>query len=272
MGGDPRQWTSLGRLCWHLAELEEEGHIQVKGRLLPGPAHPEMVKAAALPENYMPKQKPMHAEVDLFLLDKAVLPNGQDINELAAAVKARGRGKKGQIAHTWAANARHMVPMLNWLMLADTAGLQIGPDCDGLLNFCDEEDSSEMASADQAVSELVQGAAEGTNGLLASRGNADQGRSEDVDEGQQEAAKGQGAAAQGADSTKATPMTVQQMLDSVALPDDSPLAIAPRSLHTVPKQFQLQGLHWMLARERQGDALGRYSSFFGLSILVPHSG
>ena len=259
VGGDPKQWTSLGRLCWHLAELEEEGHIQVKGRLLPGPAHPEMVKAAALPESHK-AQNPMHAEVDLFLLDKAVLANGQDINELTEVVKARSRGKKGQIAHTWAASARHMAPVLNWLMLADIAGLQIGPDCDGLLNFCDEEDSSNIIPADQAASALMQGAAEGSNGLLASEGKADHGPSGDLDNEQEEAAKGQAAPTQGPVSTKAAPMTVQQMLDSVALPDDSPSAIAPSSLRTVPKHFQLQGLHWMLARERQGDALGRYQS------------
>ena len=57
----------------------------------------------------------------------------------------------------------------------------------------------------------------------------------------------------------ATParVTVQQILDSVALPDEARPAVAPSALRTIPKHFQLQGLQWMLAREQLGDALGR---------------
>ena len=257
VGGDPEHNSSLGKLCFHLAELQADGHIQLTARLLPGPAHPEMVKAAALPDSHKIKTL-MHAEVDIHLLEKAVLVDGQDINELKHVVKARSRGQQGQITHTWSANARHMASLLNWLMLADTAGLQIGPDCDGLLNFCDEPDSNSIAPADKVASELAQDAAEGTNGLLTVEGSSDEADvlpESSSANGHQKAGRGQAAAAEG--GRKAAPVTVQQMLDSVALPDDSPAAIAPRALRTLPKHFQLQGLHWMLARERQGDALGR---------------
>ena len=249
VGGDPANHTSLGKLCSHLAELAEADHIRLTARLVPGPAHPEMIKAAALPDSHK-IQKPLHAEVDILLTEKAVLTNGRDIDELAEVKKAKGRGKKDNTAQSWAKNARDIAPVLNWLMLADTAGLQIGPDCDGLLNFCDQADSGIAASA-----ALKQDGAEGSEGTQADK--AEQGPSEGTANGQQQASEGQPGHASGGKIRKAAPMTVQQMLDSVALPDDAAVAVAPRCLRTVPKQFQLQGLHWMLARERQGDALGR---------------
>ena len=64
---------------------------------------------------------------------------------------------------------------------------------------------------------------------------------------------------------------VHNMLDSVALPPDAQSASPPKKLKTHAKVFQLQGLHWMLERERKGDALGRYaqgaSSF---AVYQPH--
>ena len=247
-GGDPEHHSSLGKLCSHLAELAEDDLIQLQAKLVSGPAHPEMIKAAALPDSHK-IQKPLHAEVDILLLKKAVL------TKLAEGKKgkrrgASGRSKKDSTAQSWSANARDIAPVLNWLMLADSAGLQIGPDCDGLLNFCDEEHN--------AVTAVKQNAAEGFNGSEGPEaGQAEQGPSDGAADGQQDPAEGQLAAVTGASTEETAPMTVQQMLDSVALPDDAPLAVAPRCLHTVPKPFQLQGLHWMLARERQGDALGR---------------
>ena len=73
------------------------------------------------------------------------------------------------------------------------------------------------------------------------------------------------------DSSEAEQASVQQMLNSVALPDESQAALAPVELRTIPKHFQLQGLHWMLSREQQGDALGRYAllcHFMVLSLRV----
>lgn len=250
-GGDPEHHSSLGKLCSHLAELAEDDHIQLQARLVSGPAHPEMIKAAALPDS--PNiQKPLHAEVDILLTQEAVLTRGQGIDELAEGSKgkrkgASGRGKKDYTAQSWAANARDIAPVLNWLMLADSAGLQIGPDCDGLLNFCDEGHTAAPATQ--------QNTAEGSQGPEA--GKAEQGPSDGTVDGQEDTAEGQLGATAGAGTEERAPMTVQQMLDSVALPDDAPVAVAPRCLRTAPKQFQLQGLHWMLARERQGDALGR---------------
>ncbi len=246
VGGNPGGNSALGRLCYHLAELQAAGHIDVKAKLLPGPAHPETVKAADLPESLALK-KPMHAVVDVFLLEKAVLANGQDLSQLVEH-KARGRGKQGKPSHTWQANARHIAPVLNWMLLTDTVGLQIGPDSDGLLNFCDTSSSmGSTVSTAQAKSELLQDASEGTSGLLAAADPA-----EDTSQG-----TSQSGAQPSTAVAAAAPVTVQQMLDSVALPDAAPTAVAPGALRTVPKQFQLQGLHWMLARERQGDALGR---------------
>ena len=254
VGGDPEHHSSLGKLCTHLAELAEDDHIQLQARLVSGPAHPEMIKAAALPDSHK-IQKPLHAEVDILLTEKAVLANGQGIDELAEGKKgkrqgASGRGKKDNTAQSWAANARDMAPVLNWLMLADSAGLQIGPDCDGLLNFCDERHSAAAA--------VKQDAAEGPDGSEGPEaGKAEQRTPDGAADGQQDTPEGQLGAVSGASTEETAPMTVQQMLDSVALPDDAPVALAPRCLRTVPKQFQLQGLHWMLARECHGDALGR---------------
>ena len=254
VGGDPEHHSSLGKLCSHLAELAKDDHIQLQARLVLGPAHPAMIKAAALPDSHK-IQKPLHAEVDILLREKAVLTNGQGIDELAEGKKgkwkgASGRGKKDYTAQSWAANARDMAPVINWLMLADSAGLQIGPDCDGLLNFCDEGHS-----AAAAVKQDADEGSSGSEGLEA--GKAEQGPSDGAADGQKDTAEGQLGATIGGGPEETASMTVQQMLDSVALPDAAPVAVAPRCLRTVPKQFQLQGLQWMLARERQGDALGR---------------
>lgn len=245
--------TSLGRLCYHLAELAEVVHIQLVARLFPGPAHPELIKAAAQPDSH--KMPRLHAEVDIALMEEAVLIGGEGLQELTEGKKkgksrgSTGRGKRNNSAHSWTSTARHMAPVLNWLILADS-GLEIGPDCDGLLNFCDEDPSSSKVHN--------QPAAEGCsdpNGPEA--GRAQQGLSNGIADGQQGTVDGELDAVAGVSSAERAPMTVQQMLDSVALPDNAPAAVAPKCLRTVPKQFQLQGLHWMLARERQGDALGR---------------
>lgn len=242
VGGDRSRQTSLGRLCYHLAELAEVVHIQLAARLVPGPAHPELIKAAAQPEGHkMPK---LHAEVDILLMEEAVLIGGEGLQELTEG-KKKGRksrggtsgGKRDNTAHSWTATARHMAPVLNWLMLADS-GLQVGPDCDGLLNFCDEEPSSSSSRV------LDGSAAEGSrdsNGPEAAR--AQQGLSDGIADGQQGTADGQLGTADGQQGTadgqlgttegqldagpgvssvERAPMTVQQMLDSVALPDELP--------------------------------------------------
>ena len=242
VGRIPAASSALGQLLYHLAELRDEGHIELKAKLAPGAAHPELVRAADFPE--LPVlNKPMHAIVDVFLLEKAILADGQDASQLKDKRHSRGGKAHSKVPNTWHANARHMAPVLNWMLLTASEGLQIGPDSDGLLNFCDSTASVGSAvSQPQAEAELLQDASEGANGLLAVADHAaedSQGPSH---------AQGQSAAA---------PVTIQHMLDSVALPDDAPRAVAPSALRNVPKQFQLQGLYWMLARERQGDALGR---------------
>ncbi len=236
----PAASSVLGQLLYHLVELRDEGHIELKAKLAPGPAHPELIKAADFPEP--PKlSKPMHAVVDVFLMEKAILANGQDASQLKDKQHSRGARLHSKVSNTWHANARHMASVLNWMLLTASEGLQIGPDSDGLLNFCDST-ASVSSTVSQPQAELLQDASEGTNGLLAVADHA--------------AEDSQGPShLQG--PSGAAPVTVQQMLDSVALPDDAPRAVAPSTLRTVPKQFQLQGLYWMLARERQGDALGR---------------
>lgn len=270
VGGDRSMQTSLGRLCHHLAELAEVVHIQLAARLVPGPAHPELIKAAAQPQSH--KMPRLHAEVDIQLMEEAVLIGGEGLQELTEGKKKgrRSRGgtsggnKRDNTAHSWTATARHMAPVLNWLMLADS-GLQIGPDCDGLLNFCDEEPSGSSKVGHGSAAEGFRESS-GSEAGRAQRGPSDgtaDGQLGTADgqlgtaDGQMGTADGQLDAGPGVSSAGRAPMTVQQMLDSVALPDDAPTAVAPKCLRTVPKQFQLQGLHWMLARERQGDALGR---------------
>lgn len=244
VGRVPAANSALGQLLYHLVELQGEGHIEVKAKLAPGPAHPELVKAADFPEPPV-LNKPMHAVVDVFLLEKAILADGQDASQLKDKRHSRGGKVHSKVPNTWHANARHMAPVLNWMLLTASEGLQIGPDSDGLLNFCDSTASLTSAASQpqpQPQAELLQDASEGTSGLLAAADHAAEDSQGPSD------AQGQSGAA---------PVTVQQMLDSVALSDDAPRAVAPSALRTVPKQFQLQGLYWMLARERQGDALGR---------------
>ena len=50
---------------------------------------------------------------------------------------------------------------------------------------------------------------------------------------------------------------VSRVLAAVAPDAAAPLAAAPPGLRSVAKQYQLQGLAWMLGRERRGDAVGR---------------
>lgn len=248
VGRIPSASSALGQLLYHLAELQYEGHTELKAKLAPGPAHPELIKAADFPEPPV-LNKPMHAVVDVFLLEKAILADEQDASQLKDKKHSRGGRLHSKVSNTWHANARHMAPVLNWMLLTASEGLQIGPDSDGLLNFCDSTATVSSAVSQpqpqaepRAEAELLQDASEGTNGLLAVAEHA--------------AEESQGPShAQG--QSGAAPVTVQQMLGSVALPDDAPRAVAPGALRTVPKQFQLQGLYWMLARERQGDALGR---------------
>eukprot|EP00887_Chlorella_sp_A99_P005493 scaffold1.g5493.t1 len=50
---------------------------------------------------------------------------------------------------------------------------------------------------------------------------------------------------------------LERLLGATSLPGAAPAAVAPPGLVAHPKHYQLQGLQWMLDRERQGDALGR---------------
>ena len=248
--------SALGQLLYHLAELQGEDHIQVKAKVVPGSPHPEAVKAAGYTKARQAKPSPeagMHAVVDIFLLEKGVLCDGQDVSQMTKKKQGRGKtiGGEGRVSDTWQANSRHIAPVLNWLLL--TEGIQIGPDCDGLLNFCDTTTSlSTSETPRQAESAPMAGDSEGASSGLPATASA----------------AGEPGGVTPSPGPSSAPVTVQQMLDSVALPDDAPTAMAPSALQTVPKQFQLQGLHWMLARERQGDALGRS----GLnSLTCPHS-
>ena len=243
--------TAITRLCYHLAELQEGGHIELKAKLAQGPAHPEFIKLAEADacgeagSNNGRARKPMHAVVDIFLTEKAVVAGGEDPADVGVPIKNRGKGKKSTLLNTWQVHSRHIAPILNWLLLTDPEGLQIGPDSDGLVNFCDQAESSRTTPAAQAEEELRQEAAEGSNALLATA---------DATAGPSKGAESKRSPSEG--SSHET-VTVQQMLDSVALPDDAATAVAPGALRSIPKQFQLQGLQWMLDRERQGDALGR---------------
>lgn len=59
-------------------------------------------------------------------------------------------------------------------------------------------------------------------------------------------------------------MDVQKLLASLQLPQGMPQAPLPAGITTAAKPFQLQGLQWLLQRERKKDALGR-----GLLALHP---
>ena len=251
--------TAITRVCYHLAELQQGGHIELKAKLAQGPAHPEFIKLAETDacgeagSNNGRAKKPMHAVVD-FLTEKAVVAGGEDPADVGVPIKSRGRGKKSCHLNTWEVNSRHIAPVLNWLLLTDPEGIQIGPDSDGLVNFCDQAESIKFISAAQAEEELQQEAAEGSNVLLTTAAAAADVPSASAAAGPSKAPKSKRSPSEGSSHEA---VTVQQMLDSVALPDDAATAVAPGALRSIPKQFQLQGLQWMLDRERQGDALGR---------------
>ncbi len=50
---------------------------------------------------------------------------------------------------------------------------------------------------------------------------------------------------------------LDSLLRAAQLPPSYLAAAIPEGVQSVPKLFQLQGLNWMLRREREGEALGR---------------
>lgn len=72
----------------------------------------------------------------------------------------------------WVAPDQSMCAVLNWLLLTDPASIAVGPDSDGLLNFCDNSSSksgdvisSPMEAASAAARSFVSGQLQSLIGL-----------------------------------------------------------------------------------------------------------
>lgn len=154
-------------------------------------------------------------------------------------------------------------------------GLWVGPDSDGLLNFCDEQRPKlTPPSAPHGVGLVADGAAAGPSGKAGDDG-AGAGPSTAAAAGAltttaSAACGSSGASGSGqtAAATACTPLQavtqipsgmrdVPSLLASVTQVEAMAEAPAPADIRSTPKHYQLQGLQWMLGRERDGDAVGR---------------
>lgn len=160
---------------------------------------------------------PTHVKVEVRLTAKAL--------GLLYQGDADGTTKKGQAAGPilgfWRTNSNAMGILLSTL-LCHGQGLTLGPDSDGMLNYCDAQEE-ELAEVD-ALSWQELRAQFNVSKLLAA-----------VSPGKRQAGGKQ----------------------SISAPK-------PVGLRTVPKNYQLSGLKWMLDREKKGDALQR-----GHALLHP---
>ncbi|KAK9915395.1 hypothetical protein WJX75_008587 [Coccomyxa subellipsoidea] len=116
--------------------------------------------------------------------------------------------------------------------------LTLGPDSDGLLNFCDPVDSQ---TPEQTDMEADKPQAQDKGKQRAEEPLEEPEDSSEVEEVQRP--KWQ--------------TDIEKLLTSGMLPKDADLDPVPAQLQSHPKRFQLQGLRWMVTRERNGDAVGR---------------
>ena len=171
-------------------------------------AGPSSSKPAPPPQ---PPQ-PTHVRVEIELTESVAYSDlwwkgetGGLGEEDQVAKGKRKRSMKAQVGSKWAGAMGRVVAAL----LAHGRDLRLGPDCDGLLNFCDT--SAEEWAAVSA---------------------------EDAPQRRRE-------------------FDIDRLLSSVSLPPAAASAAPPAGLSAHPKHYQLQGLRWMLDRERRGDAAGR---------------
>lgn len=129
--------------------------------------------------------EPQSAVVQVHLLEPAV-PSLEFALSEAAEPWQHGNASSRRKAMTafskqkWVAPDQSMCAVLNWLLLTDPTSIAVGPDSDGLLNFCDSTSSSsslvtsgpssgsEAASeaASEAVAKAVGSSAAGELSLL----------------------------------------------------------------------------------------------------------
>lgn len=103
--------------------------------------------------------------VQVLLLESAV-PTLEFASQVAQ--KGKGKRKRGDPNQKWIIHDAEMDFMFNWLLMTNETSLAIGPDSDGLLNFCDSSSSSAATgSAADATGSAKSAAASGTVLLLA---------------------------------------------------------------------------------------------------------
>ena len=96
-----------------------------------------------------------------FALSEAAepLPNGRHRN-----TSSKRKAKAAFSKQKWMAQDQSMCAVLNWLLLTDPTGIAIGPDSDGLLNFCDNGNG--MSGPTEAAVEAAESSAVGELSLL----------------------------------------------------------------------------------------------------------
>ena len=146
------------------------------------------------------------------------------------------------------------------VLLEHGSGLRIGPDCDGLLNFCDwDELAAAMAAGGGGGDGGAAGAAGPSAGALAAAVAAAAAAAGPSGSRAPKAAAAPAAPPPGAAAPWPRPprplprlaapppaaFRVDALLSAGQLPDSFPHARIPSGVLTHPKAFQLQGLEWM---------------------------
>lgn len=149
------------------------------------------------------------------------------------------------------------------LLLAKGQGLWVGPDCDGLLNHVhDPSETFGRRRPGPTRGSSPPGVEAGPSGLGGYCAGTGAGPSTSAQQGGGAGAAGSAEAWAAGDpddplGQEPASLDLSELLAAVEAPDTLPAAVAPNGVRAHPKHFQLQGLEWMLRRERDGDALGR---------------
>ncbi|KXZ54387.1 hypothetical protein GPECTOR_5g465 [Gonium pectorale] len=185
-----------------------------------------------------------HLGLEFVLEEEALDPTALNIDGINTHPPAEARGRMGATRGRDAGKKGlpEMLTVVMHVLLEYGTGLYIGPDCDGALNTGDAYTAGEAPPAAAATS----------SGAAAADGTAATGASASA------AVAGPARNGEGAEAAR----NLDAILDSIQ-PADLPQALPPAAVVTHPKPFQLQGLEWMLRRERRGDAVGR-------SLLLLH--
>ncbi|KAK9861722.1 hypothetical protein WJX84_002580 [Apatococcus fuscideae] len=163
-------------------------------------------------------KQPLFLQLEVHMATKALGCQEPDGNIMSQDRKIkRSDVLTGHAQTAWALLLHHM-------LANPDCTLRLGPDCDGALNYCDDVESGMWKRLEQVKAAAAE--KEAKSPKKQQRRNS------------------------------AGPR-LHKLLDAVGVPENLPEAATPASLTCQPKSYQLQGLQWMLNRERLGDTLGR---------------